>query len=120
MEILSHQITGADNMTLASKNTAMSDTAKGEHTGNRISDINSDKKYKKISRDGDTLEISNNGEEEAMRMKRESTDGKLVISESSKKSDAELRSCSQSQLCQLYSDHKITKQQYEKFMKSFR
>lgn len=73
---------------------------------------------KKISRDGDVLEISSSGEEQSQQMNRESVKDKLIISESGKKTDAELRSCSRSQLQQLYNAHKITKKQYEKFMKS--
>ena len=118
MEAINNNLRGTDN-NMASVNTKPS---KPENKNN-VSDestISNEQAVdiKKISRDGDTLEISTNGEKQSMQMRRESVNDKLIISESEKKSDAELSSCSKAQLKQLYNARRITKQQYEKFMKS--
>lgn len=67
------------------RNTIESDIKKSEHTEPTNPDINPGKEIRKISRDGDTLEISSNGEEQSQNIRREAIKDKLVISETTKK-----------------------------------
>ena len=67
-----------------------------DHQGDSRLNVNTEmKKFDRISKDGDTLEI-----------------GKTVIS------DALLKSYSESKLRQLYSEKEISKQQYDKAVES--
>ena len=78
-----------------SRKYAKKDTASSEH-------------YDKMSKDGDTLEISKAGN---FRLKQDEATG------AEKVSVADLVTTSVSKLKQLYANKQITKQQYEKYMK---
>ena len=76
--------------------------------------------YDAISKNGDTLELSEDGKKlgKHPNMENPSISGKKVISDSGKKiSDSILASCSEAKLKQLYANKEITKQQYDRFIK---
>ncbi|MCR5788552.1 MAG: hypothetical protein K6G83_01555 [Lachnospiraceae bacterium] len=78
---------------------------------------------KMISRDGDTLEVSAEGEKKARKLENgvihdTNVPDKKIIREDEKMSDSELINCTKSRLKQLYDSQLITKKQYEKFMKT--
>lgn len=79
------------------------------------------KKYTSISKNGDTLELSEAGKKNAAALQNVSNINSSNSSSSSSTqniSDATLASCSTSKLQQLYSQNAITKQQYDKAMNS--
>lgn len=118
MEVISNNLRGTDNNMTTANTKPLKHESKNDVSDSTSLNNEQAVEIRKTSRDGDTLEISSNGEEHSLQMRRESVNDKLVISESEKKSDAELSSCSKAQLKQLYNARRITKQQYEKFMKS--
>lgn len=76
--------------------------------------------YDAISKNGDTLELSEEGKSmgEHPEMDNPALSGKRVISDSGKKlSDSILAGCSEAKLKQLYANKEITKQQYDRIMK---
>lgn len=77
------------------------------------------KRYEAISKNGDTLELSEAGK--ALEQNRElgsADNAKMVISDSATRiSDSTLAGYSESKLRQLYAQRSITKQQYDKAMK---
>lgn len=78
------------------------------------------KNYDAISKNGDTLELSEDGKKLGKHtdMENPSISGKKVFSDSGKKiSDSILAGCSEAKLKQLYANKEITKQQYDRFIK---
>lgn len=89
-----------------------------EGYGNKELDLK--KNYDAISKNGDTLELS----EEGKKMGEHSDKGdssipaKKIFSDSGKKiPDSMLASCSEAKLKQLYANKEITKQQYDRMIK---
>lgn len=71
--------------------------------------------YTAVSKDGDTLTLSENIKSEGMKLQEiKSADGKVSAT---KMTDASLSKCSGPKLRQLLQQGKISKQQYEKAMK---
>lgn len=83
-------------------------------------EIEMKRKYDAISKNGDTLELSEDGKKLGKHSDMENPflSGKKIISDSGKKiSDSILAGCSESKLKQLYANKEITKQQYDRFIK---
>lgn len=79
---------------------------------------NSERKYKAVSRNGDTLELSQAGSRLGDKGDAGASPGKKVIAESNGQiSEAVLSGYSRSKLRQLYADKQITRQQYERVLK---
>lgn len=82
-------------------------------------DVSEEKKadYSAVSKDGDTLTLSERSKDSGnIQTKADAPDGKVIAS-SEKMTDAALAKCSTSKLKQLLQQGKISKQQYEKAMK---
>lgn len=78
------------------------------------------RKYGAISKNGDTLELSESGKELGRHphVDVRSLSGKKIISDSGDKMpDNVLAGCSKARLKQLYANKEITRQQYEHIMK---
>lgn len=89
-----------------------------EGYGNR--EVELKRNYEAVSKNGDTLELSEDGKRlgENKDVAHPSGSAKKIISDSGKKmSDSILTGCSEAKLKQLYADKKITKQQYDRLMK---
>lgn len=81
------------------------------------------KKYDAVSKNGDTLELSEDGKKMGERADaaQEGRPAKTVISDSGKKiSDSTLTGYSVAKLKQMYANKEISKQQYERIMKKKR
>lgn len=90
----------------------------GEGYGNKKVELK--RKYEAVSKNGDTLELSEEGKKsrEHMGMADASLPAKKIISDSGKKiSDSILNGYSEAKLKQLYANKEITKQQYDRIMK---
>lgn len=89
-----------------------------EEYGNK--EVELTKKYDAVSKNGDTLELSEDGKKmgEHSDMNNSAHSVKKIISDSGKKmSDNTLISYSEAKLKQLYANKEITKQQYERILK---
>ena len=89
-----------------------------EGYGNK--EVEMKRNYDAISKNGDTLELSEEGKKrgEHSDMDKSSLSAKKVIQESGKKiSDSILAGYSEAKLKQLYANKEITKQQYDRMMK---
>lgn len=96
------------------------DRKKGTEEGYGTKEVELKKDYDAVSKNGDTLELSEEGKRrgEHTDMEHPSLSGKKVISDSGKKiSDHILTGYSEAKLKQLYANREITKQQYDRIMK---
>lgn len=83
-------------------------------------EVNLIRDYDAVSKNGDTLELSENGKKMAGQQDTEEVShfGKKVISDTGKKiSENILAGFSEAKLKQLYANKEITRQQYERIMK---
>lgn len=99
--------------------TARDRTKKAEEGyGNKA--VESKRSYDAISKNGDTLELSEEGRKlgEHSDKGNASISAKKIFSDSGKKlSDSMLAGCSETKLKQLYANKEITKQQYDRIIK---
>ena len=96
------------------------DRKKRTDEGYGTKEVELKKNYDAVSRNGDTLELSEEGKRrgEHTDMEHPSLAAKKVISDSGKKiSDHILTGYSEAKLKQLYANREITKQQYDRIMK---
>lgn len=96
------------------------DRKRGTEEGYGTKEVELKKNYDAVSRNGDTLELSEEGKRrrEHTDMDQPSVSGEKVISGSGKKiSDNILTGYSETKLKQLYANREITKQQYDRIMK---
>lgn len=96
-----------------------------EQTGGKYAsmEISLKRNYNAISKNGDTLELSEAGRSLGVHTDMENlpSSGRNSIAGSSKKiSDVALAGYSKTQLKQLYANKKITKQQYERILKKIK
>jgi len=92
-----------------SSNEEVKDMTKKNLSGNK-------ENYSAVSRDGDTLTLSENLKSEGTAQKETNTVDGNVIKVAVKMTDAALSKCSGQKLRQLLQQGKISKQQYEKAM----
>lgn len=96
------------------------DRKKKTEEGYGRKEIELKRNFDAISKNGDTLELSEDGKKLGKHPDEEnpSLSGKKIISDSGKKiSDSILAGCSEAKLKQLYANKEITKQQYDRFIK---
>lgn len=80
-----------------------------------------ERKYRAVSKNGDTLELSEAGSRLGGKEGADASPGKKVIAEASGQiSDAALSKYSKSKLRKLYASRQISRQQYERAMKRHR
>lgn len=99
--------------------TARGKTEKTENRYGRKEEVLT-RNYDAVSKNGDTLELSENGRKMAGKPGAENMapSGKRIISDTEKKiSEKVLAGCSEAKIKQLYRNKKITRQQYERVMK---
>ena len=113
-------IQGNETMIARSENERRQVESREKISGNDASvEISLKKKYEAVSKNGDTLELSDTGKTIGKYADTNiSSDFKKVISDSGKKiSDSTLLGYSESKLRQLFAQKAITKQQYDKVIK---
>lgn len=96
------------------------DRKKKTEEGYGSKEIELKRNYDAVSKNGDTLELSEDGKKLGKHPDRKnpSLSGKKITSDSGKKiSYSILAGCSEAKLKQLYANKEITKQQYDRFMK---
>lgn len=98
----------------------MKEQAGGEYAG---AEVSLTRNYNAISKNGDTLELSEEGKSMAAHtdMEQPSLSSKSDITDSGKKiPDVTLAGYSKAKLKQLYASKKISKQQYERVLKKIK